>query len=273
MTNAECVALLQWILPQLELRWTGYRRVRKQVCKRVARRMAELGLARADEYRQYLATHAEEWAVADYLCRVTISRFYRGKEVFAFLGSEVLPRLGTRARTAGRESVLAWSAGCGSGEEPYTLALVWHFKVLAGLPGTALRILATDIDEHLLERARRGIYPGGCLKDLPAAWQAEAFESMGSERRLREEYKGDITFRVHDIRTEPPDDPFDLVLCRNLAFTYFDRALQLTTAQRLFGSLREGGALVLGSHETLPAEATGFSAWSEKHRVYRRLGA
>jgi chemotaxis protein methyltransferase CheR len=270
MQDGECVALLQWMLPALGLRWAGFRHVRKQVCKRISRRLAELGLERAEDYRVYLSTHPDEWRVADSLCTVTITRFYRDKGVFAYLGSTVLLELGARARREGRTELFAWSAGCGSGEEPYSLALGWHFEVGDKLPELALRILGTDIDDALLRRAHEAVYPSGCLEELPERWRGAAFEETSAGLRLRPDYRANVTLRRHDLRDRPPDGPFDVVLCRNLAFTYFDDAAQLTTAERLHNALIEGGALVLGRHETLPAGATGFSAWSAGHKVYRR---
>jgi chemotaxis protein methyltransferase CheR len=269
MQDRECVALLQWMLPALGLHWAGFRRVRKQVCKRISRRIAELGLATAADYRGYLDAHPEEWSVADSLCTVTITRFYRDKGVFAYLGSTVLPELGRRALDLGRTDLRAWSAGCGSGEEPYTLSLVWHFEVGSKLPGLALRILGTDIDDRLLQRAYKAVYPAGCLAELPEQWRAAAFDATSAGWRLKPAHRDNVTFRQHDLRDEPPPGPFDLVLCRNLAFTYFDDATQLTTARRLRAVLNEGGALVLGRHEGLPAGAPGFSAWSAGHKVYQ----
>jgi chemotaxis protein methyltransferase CheR len=270
MQDAECVVLLQWMLPQLGLRWEGFRRVRKQVCKRISRRLAELGLERAADYRVYLSTHPDEWQAADSLCTVTITRFYRDKAVFAYLGSAALPEIGARARRGGRTDLLAWSAGCGSGEEPYSLALLWHFEIADQLPGLALRILGTDIDDALLRRAHEAMYPFACLEELPERWRSTAFEETSDGWRLKSQYRKNVTLRQHDLRDPPPDGPFDVVLCRNLAFTYFDDALQRATVERLRGAVAEGGALVLGRHEALPAGASGFSAWSAGHKVYRR---
>lgn len=271
MRDKDCVELLQWMLPLLRLRWAGFRRVRGQVCKRITRRLKELALENANDYRQYLESHEEEWPVADSLCRVTISRFCRGKGVFAFLGSEVLPTLGENALEAGRYELAAWSAGCGSGEEPYTLALLWEFELRERLSGMDLEILGTEIDERLLQRAAQAVYPKGCLKDLPPEWLRAAFETADRTCRLRPSHRDRVRFQRHDIREEPVQGPYDLVLCRNLAFTYFDEALQVETAERLGSALRDGGALVLGSHEALPPEAGGYEVWSEKHKVYRRL--
>src|SRR5262245_46489236 len=123
MKDADCVALLQWALPRLALRWEGFRNVRGQVCKRIARRTAELGLGPIAASRPYLEAHPEEWSFVEGLCRVTISRFFRDRGVFDRLRLEILPELAV-ARSEG--AVRAWSAGCASGEEPYTLAIVWQ---------------------------------------------------------------------------------------------------------------------------------------------------
>ncbi|UCG71590.1 MAG: chemotaxis protein CheR [Chromatiales bacterium] len=272
MTDDECITLLQWLLPRLALRWPGFRRVRKQVCKRFQRRLSELGLDGADAYRQYLQRNPDEWPVADYLCRVTISRFNRDRGVFGYLADQVLPELGARAEARGATRLEAWSVGCASGEEPYTLALIWHYEVAGRLPALSLRILGTDIDDVLLQRAQQACYPGSALKALPGEWLADAFEQAGNSYRLKPTITDYVRFGNHDLRKGLPNDhDFDLVLCRNLAFTYFDENLQCRTAATLNRSLRDGGALVLGQHERLPDAVAGFTPWSSAHRVYRKL--
>src|SRR4051812_3321182 len=101
MQDRECAAFLEWALPRLELRSPGFRRVRGQVCKRLARRQSELGIPSLTEYRTYLDSHPDEWRVLDPLCRVTISRFYRDRAIFDALAGEVLPLLAERAVAAG----------------------------------------------------------------------------------------------------------------------------------------------------------------------------
>lgn len=91
MKNEQCVQFLQWALRRLNMRWPGYRKVRNQVCKRVDRRLQDLSLKSVEEYQAYLEQHADEWLQLDPLCRITISRFYRDKGVFAALGDERLP--------------------------------------------------------------------------------------------------------------------------------------------------------------------------------------
>jgi chemotaxis protein methyltransferase CheR len=265
--DADCVAFLQWALPRLGRRWAGYRKVRRQVCRRVRRRAGELGLASLARYRERLERDPDEWSELDALLNVTISRFCRDRGVFAVLQSELLPALAGSARDG---VVRAWSAGCASGEEPYTLAIIWE---LAIAPDAQLRILATDTDPALLRRAAAGRYPPSSLRELPGAWRDAAFARDGDDFVLASRFRRDVTFARRDIRDPAPGGPFDLVLCRNLAFTYFDDAGQRATVRRLAGATRPGAALVLGTHERLPDGEPGFEPWAPQVGVFRRAGA
>ena len=269
MTDAECVAFLQWALPRLRLRWPGFRKVRRQVCRRIEGRLGELHLAGVAEYRGYLLTAPAEWTHLDGLCHITISRFYRDRGVFDFLGGTVLPELVREGRE--RAALELWSAGCASGEEPYTLSLVWQLAAGAAFPGVALQILATDADATMLRRARTAEYPESALRDLPEAWREEGFTQHGDLYRLRARFRQPVTLRRHDVREAPPSGPFDLVLCRNLAFTYFDLELQRDVAARFAASVRPEGALVIGRRETLPDGSVGWTPWSRQLGVFRRL--
>lgn len=284
MKDVDCVSFLQWALPRLRLRWPGYRRVRKQVCKRVGRRMAELGLSGEARYRAYLGRHPEEWTRLDAFCRISISRFFRDREVFDHLGEEVLPTFASAASAGRRRSLRAWSAGCASGEEPYSLMLLWRFLVAPGYPDLSLRVVATDADAHLLERARIGCYAPGTLKELPGPWLQAAFLHRDGRFCLRRDYREGIEFRREDLRCARPKERFDLILCRNLAFTYFDLAQQREVLDRMVEALRPRGALVLGRRERLPEPdlrgrsarfggiggLPGIAPWSSAFRVYRR---
>ena len=152
MDDRRCVEFLQWALPRLGMRWPGFRKVRGQVCKRLRRRLGELGLADLDSYREFLEGHPDEWARLESLTHITISRFLRDRGMFDFLLAEVAPALAARALARGDECVRAWSAGCASGEEAYSLSILWRLGLDTPV---RLRILATDVDETMLERARR----------------------------------------------------------------------------------------------------------------------
>jgi chemotaxis protein methyltransferase CheR len=268
LKDAECIEFLQWALPRLRLRWPGFRKVRRQICRRVTQRLLELGLSGLDAYRTRLEEDPDEWKQLDALCHITISRFYRDRGVFDFLGRTVLPALAEQ--TEGRAVLRAWSAGCASGEEAYTLALVWRLAVGRAFPDIDLNVLATDVDEKVLRRAAAAAYPESSLRELPEVWRNAAFARCGEVYCLRDEFRSSVTVRSHDLRTAPPSGPFDLVLCRNVAFTYFDLDLQLEVVERLAACTRPGGALVLGTRETLPQDASGFQPWSAGLRVHRR---
>lgn len=251
MTDAECVDFLQWALPRLGLRWQGFRKVRRQVCRRLSRRIADLGLSDPDAYRSYLERNAQEWDALAGLCRVTISRFWRDRAVFEALRDVVLPQLGA--------TLSAWSVGCASGEEAYSLVLA------AADASVQINVIATDVDPVLLERARRACYPESSLRDLPANLRARAFENGC----LRPEYRKPVDFLRHDVRDGAPGGPFDLTLCRNLVFTYFADELQREVSRHLVRSLRAGGVLVVGAHEALPDGLGGLEPWPATRGVYR----
>ena len=260
---------LQWALPRLRMRWPGFRKVRRQVCKRIGRRKRELGLADLESYRSWLEEHADEWSYLDTLCRITISRFYRDRAVFDALAEQVLPILVDAARQRGDEVLRVWSAGCGSGEEPYTLALIWRCALQARFPGMDIDIVATDVDAQLLGRARAGRYAFGSLKELPAQWRDRAFGRDDDSYRLETEYRQGVRFVEQDLRQERPEGCFDLVLCRNLAFTYFDEGRQREVLKRIVEAMHDGAALVIGAHERLPDDPA-LSVWFEKRAIYRR---
>jgi chemotaxis protein methyltransferase CheR len=251
MNDAECVDFLQWALPRLGLRWQGFRKVRRQVCRRVSRRIGELGLSDGAAYRAYLEGNEQEWDVLAGLCRVTISSFWRDRAVFEGLRDKVLPELGP--------TLSAWSAGCASGEEPYSLVLA------AAEANVEIHVIATDVDPVLLERARRACYGESSLRNLPPNLRARAFEN-GS---LLPEYRGRVDFLRGDVRERAPGGPFDVALCRNLVFTYFADQLQREIGGHLARSLRAGGALVVGAHEALPEGLNELEPWPAARGVYR----
>ena len=270
MRDAVCVQFMQWALPRLRMRWPGFRKVRRQVCKRIQQRINALQLTDAADYRGYLQVHPAEWDVLDGLFRITISRFYRDKRAFDFLAEEVLPALVRLAAARGDSMIKCWSAGCGCGEEPYTLALIWYFYAPSAGQSADIAITATDIDPRLLARAERACYPGSSVRALPDRWLSLAFDRTGGQYCLRPALRNSVSFMAQDIRQTRPGDPFDLILCRNLVFTYFDRERQRQILAQLNERLRPGGALMIGSHETLPDGVTGLCSRCAHVPIYRK---
>jgi chemotaxis protein methyltransferase CheR len=270
MTDRECVAFLKWSLPQLQMRWQGFRKVRGQVCKRIDRRLAELGLPDVAAYRKHLEANASEWETLDALCSVTISRFYRDQEIFRILEQDVFPSLCKDAEAQGCRELRSWSIGCASGEEPYTLALVWDHAVAGRFPQLSLTILATDHNPLMIERARTGCYRSGSFAALPPAWRTSAFVREGELWCIRNEVRSRVSFRLQDIRKTVPEEHYHLILCRNAAFTYFGPALQQDMLGRISERLLPGGVLVIGVHESLPAECREFIPWQGNRSIFRK---
>jgi chemotaxis protein methyltransferase CheR len=273
VTDADCVVFLQWALPRLRLHWPGYRKVRRIVCKRVARRIRELGLVDTSAYRLRLEQDPAEWHALEGLCPIPISRFYRDRGMFETLEREVLPALAKAAADRNDTAIECWSAGCASGEEPYTLAMLWHARLEARFPGLRFRVLATDIEPALLERAAAGCYRGSSLTELPPVLRDAAFERRGELYCVREPPRHDVDFVRQDVRTSTPDRRFDLILCRNLVLTYFEPALQRTVMERIVNVLRPGGALLVGSQESLPDAQLELERWPGARCTYRKLAS
>lgn len=259
-SDSECIAFLQWALPRLGLRWAGYRKVRRQVCRRIRRRIEALGLAGIDAYRAYLEAHDDEWGVLDDFTRITISRFYRERSVFEHLCNTILPEL--RAKVA-PGPVRIWCAGCAGGEEVYTLG------ICAQQQGVPVQILGTDLDDRQLERARVACYSAGSLKELPRAWIDAAFDRHDDRFCLRASFRKNIELRKQDIRHTMPDGPFQLILCRYLAFMYFAANLQREVARKIRSRLAPGGYVVLGKHESWPTDVPGLMEIKRGLRIYR----
>ncbi len=249
----DCKGFLNWALPLMDMRPEGYRKVRKQVCKRINTRLKELGLGDHRQYREYLLAHPGEWEVLDQLLHISISRFFRDQDSWEELKNNLLPHL---ARRAGKESrtLRCWSAGCASGEEPYSLALLWRHRLGPEFPDLDIEVIATDADPHLLERAQKACYPGGNVQHVPHDWLKRSFRKQDGAYCLLNEPKRMVDFRLQDIREQMPEGPFDVVFCKNLAGMYFAQGLATEVFRRISGRLRDGGILLLGAKEPFPIE-------------------
>ncbi|MBI5420161.1 MAG: protein-glutamate O-methyltransferase CheR [Deltaproteobacteria bacterium] len=262
-TPTQFEAFLSEALPPLGLSPAAHRR--RNIRRRLMRRMEGLGIHEFPRYLEYLRRTPEESEILRSLLPVTISRFFRNGKVFDVLAREVLPDLVRKGTT-----VNVWSAGCASGEEPYTLRIVWE-----ELPGKKppLFLLATDIDSVSLARAQEGIYGDSSLREVPAALLGRYFARQGEDFRIRGDLKEAVRFRRHDLLSGRPPGRFDLILCRNAAFTYFGPQGQLTVAHFLASALHQSGFLVLGRTERLPVAALSlFDPVHPGEKIYRLRG-
>jgi chemotaxis protein methyltransferase CheR len=270
MRDPDCVDFLRWALPRMELHWPGFRKVRDIVCKRVDRRRRSLGLATLAAYRDHLGANPAEWEILRGLCSIPISRFYRDRGVFEALERTVLPALAAAAAERPDRTLDCWSAGCASGEEPYTLAILWRLRLAQRHPDLVFRMLATDTDEGLLGRAASACYSWSSLRELPPEWREGAFERRDGAYCLREAFRAMVRFERRDLHEAMPERRFDLILCRNVVLTYFEPQLQHRLVRRLATVLHPGGALVVGVHESLPPGIEELAPWPCARAVFRR---
>lgn len=264
----DCTAFLQWALPRIDLHWPGFRKVRRQVCKRLRQRMKDLQLDDFAAYKARLEADRAEWRVFDDCCHITISRFFRDRGVFELLRRCVLPNMAARAKREGR-GVRIWSAGCASGEEPYTLKILWDLEIANSYPDVSLSILATDIDETMLARARAACFEKTSLHELPPHLIQQAFERADDHFCIRSRHRDKVEFAHQDLRTEAPRSRFDLILCRYVAFTYFAPSLQQRVLTQMLEQLLPGGYLVIGTHERLPGAVPTLTPLKGAPQIFR----
>ena len=160
MQSLQPVEFLQWALPRLGLRWSGFKKVRRQVTKRIARRIETLQLPDFGAYRRHLETHPQEWPLLDGFCRITISRFYRDRHLFGLLAREGLPESAGLFRSRSERRLLCWSAGCGAGEEAYTLVLIGALQ-LSQQPGSKRLLCPEQSQGASPVLARHRLFRGG----------------------------------------------------------------------------------------------------------------
>jgi chemotaxis protein methyltransferase CheR len=264
------VTFLQWALPKMGYQWDGFRKPRGQVLKRIRKRMQELELSGGyAEYQAYLQEHPDEWKMLDRLCDVTISNFFRDRKLWDFLQDQVMPEL-----FENNEGTLSiWSAGCCNGEEAYSCAIIFsQLRETSEFEGE-ISILASDRNPEVLKRAQRGIYPGGALKELSdeevKTWFHRREYDDEVKYVIRKQLTDLITFEHRDIRTSLPAGLFDLILCRNLVFTYFEKKEQIHFLDRLKYHLHPKGYLIIGANENLP-KIDWLQSVNKAHSVWRR---
>ena len=149
----------------------------------------------------------------------------------------------------------------------------WRERLTGRFPDVELRILATDINLHLLQRAGRAVYPVGATREVPRELASAALEPAGvggTDVRIVHQAREGVHVAQHDVRDGAPGGPFHVILCRNLVFTYFDEVLQRTVGARLVDRLQPGGALVVGGHEKLPDDLGAVAPWPGVACVHRR---
>ena len=266
----QCTEFLKWALPQLGFRWEGYRRVKRQVCKRINARIAYLQLSGLDSYKEYLSKNPGEWRILDGMMHISISRFFRDYKSWELLGDKLLPELAARAIDEKRP-LRCWSAGCASGEEPFSLAILYQEIIKNSFPSLDFQLIATDANTDLLQRAAKACYPAGNVKDVPAKWLQDSFNQTQNEYCLRDYIKSTVTFLNQDLREKVPDGQFDIVFCKNLVGMYFSTEKAIKVYNRIVEKICHGGFLFTGNHEPVPVEKIpGLETYNRGLNIFRK---
>jgi chemotaxis protein methyltransferase CheR len=231
--------------------------------------MVELGLRDVFSYGDYLQRTPAEWAHLDAFCRIPISRFYRDRAIFTHLREVVLPALARNRLSVGGTELRCWSLGCASGEEAYTLGILWTLGIGPRFSKLSFTITATDVDENLIARAERGCYKKSSLRDMPADLLIAGFDQAADRYCVKSRLRKPIEFRVEDVRCCLPMDRFHLILCRNFVFTYFSDQLQRATLASLLSRLTDGGFFVVGQHEDIPKDVEVLAPTGPHLRIYQ----
>lgn len=260
---------LREVAPSVGLQWRPFKR--RGIKRRIEHRIAQIGLTNFGEYLLKIRKDpAEQNHLAGFLT-VTISRFFRDRGAFDTLEHSIIPSL---LKEEGKRDLRIWSIGCASGEEPYSLSVLWEEKFDKIWPQIHSFILATDIDEKLLKRAKEGRYKKSSLKEVPEDLLKNYFKMDNGFYVLDASIREKVEFRKHDIIHEEPYDGMDMVFCRNLAFTYFSKEIQMDLLKKIAESLREKGYLVIGKDESVPfTYPTLFVPVFPAEKIYQKFEA
>jgi len=244
---------LRILLDRLDRPWCGFRKVRKGVKKRLRRQMQALGCSTIEQYLQQIHHRQTAMEGCQEALRVTISRFFRDRQLWQTLQTDILPDLVNRFPAP----IRIWSAGCACGEEPYTLAMVWGELESS----VKVDLLATDASLACLDRARIGRYPASSLKEVPVDLKEKYFQRKkgGRQAQIRHDRLPPIRWQKHDLLDPSPgSNVFHLILLRNNLLTYYRGSALETALGRILAWMAPNGYLVIGAHEHLPPEKTSL---------------
>lgn len=240
------------------------------ILRRLQRRIIAAGVTDLPGYAQYLQQHPDEYGrlASSFLIKVT--DFMRDGELFDHLREQVIPDLVAASRNSGHELRL-WSAGCATGQEAYSLAILVLEALGDTLPSFLIKIFATDLDSAAVAFARRGLYSLGTIAHLPEDLVARYFTRSDGGYEVKKQVRSLVVFGEHNLAERAPFPRIDMVLCRNVLI-YFTKDLQQRALQLFAFALREGGYLVLGKTETVSPASDFFTPTVPALKIYRRQG-
>jgi two-component system CheB/CheR fusion protein len=233
--------------------------------RRVERRLNVGGLTTLAEYARLLREDPQEPAALMKELLISVTNFFRDPEAFAALEARVIPALFDRKR--GGDQVRVWSAGCATGEEAYSLAILLaeHSSTLIDSP--SMQVFATDLDEAAVAHAREGIYTEADLVDVSPERLQRFFQREAGAYRVRRELREKVLFAQHNVIRDPPFSHLDLIACRNVLI-YLNREVQERLIETFHFALRPGGYLFLGTSETADGDVDLFTPIDKNAHIY-----
>ena len=262
-------AILDLLRTRTSADFTSYKRGTLQ--RRVERRMAltDIGVG---EMARYLESLSDVPGELDLLAKdllIHTTGFFRDRAVFALLEEKTVPDL-LRARAADR-SVRVWVAGCSTGEETYSLAMLLRERITAEKLDVKVQIFASDIDPQAIATAREGLYASAVDADVSPARLSRFFTREDQSYRVSPELRAVVVFTVQDVLVDPPFSRLDMISCRNLLI-YLDASAQAKVVSLFHFALKPDGLLLLGTAETVGRADDRFAVQSKAERLYRKIG-
>ena len=266
---ADVAAVVHEILLELKRRTgqdlTGYKK--STVLRRIARRMRVTQRTDLRSYAQQLKESSSEPEALLNDLLLSVTSFFRDSAVFDALDRDVIPALLGRALVG--DVLRIWVAGCATGEEAYSIAMLVDEHASRMRIRPEVQIFASDLDEDAIAKARDGVFPAAAATDLSDERIERFFWRESAHLRVRKELRDTILFTKHNVLQDPPFSRVDLISCRNLLI-YLDRGMQNRVIDLFHYALREEGFLVLGTSESIDAATTRFHAVDRAARIYQR---
>ncbi|TDP95073.1 CheR family methyltransferase [Labedaea rhizosphaerae] len=263
--NGEFESVLAYLKEARGFDFTGYKR--SSLMRRVRRRMAQVGTEAYAEYLDQLQVNPDEFVALFNTILINVTGFFRDPEAWEYLRAEVVPRL--LAERSPDESLRIWSAGCASGQEAYSLAMLFADALGVETYRQRVKIYATDVDEDALRQARHATYSSAELEGLDEQKLEYYFEAQNGRYGFRKDLRRSVIFGRNDLVQDAPISRIDLLVCRN-TLMYFNAETQTKILERFHFALAPRGTLFLGKAEMLLSQNRIFEPIDLKRRVFRK---
>jgi two-component system CheB/CheR fusion protein len=263
--NLHLEALLDYLKRTRGFDFTAYKR--STLSRRIQKRMQMVGMEDYDVYLDYLQVHPDEFSKLFNMILINVTTFFRDASTWEYIGTEVIPRI-----IAGKqpgEPIRIWSAGCASGEEAYTVSMLFCEALGIDAFRERVKVYATDADEEALAYARQASYTPKQVADLPEPLQQKYFEVSGQRYLFHRDVRKCVIFGRHDLIQDAPISRVDLLICRN-TLMYFNSEAQARILDRFNFALNDRGFFLLGKAEMLFTYGNLFTPVDMRRRVFTK---